>query len=91
VLTVQQAGRQGSSDLQVLAQATADGRAILTHNHRHYKRLQKSRPHAGIDSCTRDDDDMAGLAQRIHAAISAIPNLANQFVRVVRPNPQAKP
>jgi predicted nuclease of predicted toxin-antitoxin system len=91
-LTVQEAGRSGSADLVVLADATADGRAVLTHNHRHFKRLHAhAQPHAGIISCTRDDNDLAGLAQRIHDAITAVGNLANQFIRVVRPNPPAQP
>ena len=91
VLTVQQAGRSGSRDVQVLADATADSRAVLTHNHRHYKRLHAKQPHAGILSCTRDKDDLTGLAQRIHDAISAATDLANRFIRIIRPNPATKP
>jgi hypothetical protein len=92
VLTVQDAGRQGSPDPQVLADATADGRAVLTHNHLHFRRLHtRSQPHAGIISCTRDDQHLAALAQRVHDAIAAMPNLSNQFIRIVRPNPSAKP
>jgi hypothetical protein len=90
-LTVQEAGRRGSSDPQVLADATADGRAVLTHNHRHYKRLHGTQAHAGIISCTRDQDDLHGLAQRIHDAITASQNLTNQFIRVIRPNAPTKP
>ena len=92
VLTVQDAGRRGSPDPQVLADAAADGRAVLTHNHLHFKRLHtRSQPHAGIISCTRDDNDLPALAQRIHDAIAAVPNMANQFIRIVRPNPSGKP
>ena len=91
VLTVQEAGRRGSTDPQVLADAGADSRAVLTHNHRHYKRLHGTQVHAGIVSCTRDQHDLPGLAQRIHDAITAAQNLANQFVRIIRPNPPAKP
>jgi hypothetical protein len=91
VLTVQQAGRRGSSDPQVLSDATADSRAVLTHNHRHYRRLHARQAHAGIVSCSRDNDDLAGLAQRIHDAILAAPDLANQFIRIIRPNLPAKP
>ena len=91
VVTVQEAGRRGSSDSQVLADATADGRAVLTHNHLHYKRLHRRQSHAGIVSCTRDKDDLPGLAQRIHDAISAIADLANQFLRITRPNRPATP
>ena len=91
VLTVQEAGRRGSGDPEVLADATADSRAVLTHNHRHYRRFHTRQAHAGIVSCTRDKDDLPGLAQRIHDAITAAPNLANQFIRIIRPNPSAKP
>jgi hypothetical protein len=91
VLTVQEAGRQGGGDDKVLADATADNRAVLTHNRRHFKRLHKNHRHAGIVACTRDDDDMPGLAQRIHDAVSATPDLADQYIRIIRPNPQTKP
>src|SRR5437764_164491 len=92
VLTVQEAGRSGAADLVVLTDATADGRAVLTHNHRHFKPLHAgAQPPGGIISCTRDDHDLPGLAQRIHAAVTAAPNLANQFIRIIRPNPPAKP
>ncbi len=40
VVTVQEAGRKGSIDSQVLADGTADNRAVLTHNHRHYPNLR---------------------------------------------------
>lgn len=92
VLTVAEAGRCGTADPDVLVDATADGRAVLTHNHRHFKRLHaRGQPHAGIISCKRDDNDLPGLAQRIHDAITAVPNLANQFIRIIRPHPSAKP
>ena len=92
VLTVQEAGRRGKPDPEVLADATADGRAVLTHNHRHFQCLHAcGQPHRGIISCTRDDNDLPGLAQRIHGALTAAPNLFNQFVRIIRPNPSAKP
>lgn len=92
VLTVQEAGRCGMADPVVLADATADGRAVLTHNHRDYKRLHVTcQPHGGIISCTHDDKDLPGLAQRIHDAITAAPSLANHFLRSTRPTPSAKP
>lgn len=92
VLTVQEAGRCGADDADVLADATADGRAVLTHNHGHFNRLhRRSLAHGGIISCTRDENDLPGLAQRIHDAVTATPNLANQFIRIIRPNPPAKP
>jgi hypothetical protein len=91
VLTVQETGRGRSVDSQVLADATTDSRAVLTHNHRHYKRLHARQEHAGIVSCTRDKVDLPALAQRIHDAITIAPNLLNQFIRIIRPNPPAKP
>ena len=92
--TVQEAGRanQGIADAEVLADAAADLRAVLTHNHADFKRLHRQgRTHQGIISCTRDCRNHAGLAQRIHDAVTAVPSLANQFIRVTRPNLSAKP
>ena len=94
VRTVQQAGRagQGIGDAEVLADATADRRAVLTHNHPDFKRFHRQgQPHQGIISCTQDPHDRAGLAQRIHDALTAAPKLVNQFIRITRPNPPAKP
>lgn len=92
VQTVQEAGRSGKPDPEVLADATADGRAVLTHNHRDFQRLHVfGQPHAGIISCTRDDNNQPALAQRIHDAIAGVPNLANQFIRIVRPNSPSQP
>jgi hypothetical protein len=62
VLTVSEAGRCGGDDPDVLADAAADGRAVLTHNHNHFRRLHRTgRPHARIISCTRDDRDLRAL------------------------------
>jgi len=91
VLAVQEAGRSGTADSDVLADATADGRTVLTHNHRDYKRLHaRGLPHGGMISCTRDDYDLPGLAQRIHDTLTAAPILTNQFIRITRPNLSAK-
>lgn len=86
IVTVRQVGRSGRADQEVLADATADGRAILTHNHRHFKHLHPRNAHAGIVSCSRDSDDLQGLAERIHFAVVAHLDLANRFIRIVRPN-----
>jgi hypothetical protein len=94
VRMVQEAGRAGQQvdDAEVLADATADQRAVLTHNHADFRRLHRQgQPHAGIISCTQDPRDPADLAQRIHAAIGPLSDLANQYLRIVRPNPPAKP
>src|SRR5579862_5457357 len=82
VLTVQEAGRRRGSDAQVLADAAAAGRAVLTHNRWHFDRLHRQDPkHAGIISCTREDDKDA-LATRIDRAIASPP--AGQHIRVNR-------
>lgn len=85
VTTVQEAGRAGGSDPDVLADATAAGRAVLTYNRRHFYRVhQQSAAPAGIISCTWDADH-AALASRISQAIAAAGSLAGQYVRVNRP------
>ena len=94
VRTVQEAGRANQSidDATVLADATADQRAVLTHNHADFRRLhRKGLLHQGIISCTQDRWDPVGLAQRVHHAIAPLSDLANQFIRVIRPNPPATP
>ena len=94
VRTVQEAGLggQGIGDAEVLADAIAEQRAVLTHNHADFQRLHsRNRKHDGIISCTQDPQDHAGLAHRIHAAIVPLATLADQFIRVIRPNPSAKP
>lgn len=84
VLTVQDAGRRGSSNLQVLTDATIAGRVVLTLNHRHFVRLHRqSSAHQGIISCTNDSPD--SLAARIHHILTAIPDLTGRFVRITRP------
>jgi hypothetical protein len=85
MVTVQEAGRRGGSDAQVLADATADGRAVLTHNRWDFERLHRQDPaDAGILSCTRDDDPDA-LAARVDLAIKATGALAGQHVRINLP------
>src|SRR5215204_4518057 len=75
VPTAQAAGLRGVPDPGVLAFGTADGRAVLTHNRRHFIRLHAvAQPHAGIVVCTRDDADPVGLAGRAHRAIAGLPS-----------------
>ena len=70
VLTAQQDGRRSTPDPDILARAHALGRAVLTHNRRHFERLHRQgTPHSGIVSATRDDDVIA-LANRIHATLA---------------------
>lgn len=85
VLTVQEASQAGGDDPAVLAFATAQGRAVVTCNRRHFIRLHRQNSaHAGIIVCTRDQNHPA-LAMRIDQAIASCPALAGQLLRVVRP------
>jgi hypothetical protein len=52
VLTVQEAGQKGQKDPAVLAFASAQGRAVLTYNRRHFIRLHRqTSSHTGIVIC----------------------------------------
>lgn len=83
-LTAQEDGRQSKPDPDVLARAHALGRAVLTHNRRHYVRLHKQgAPHSGIVAATRDDD-VVGLAARIDAALASLAP-GRWCIRVNRP------
>ena len=76
---------RGTADADVLAAATADGRAVLTFNRRHFVRLHATvGHHAGIVVCT-EDRDYAGQAARIDAAARAATPLDGRLVRVHRP------
>jgi hypothetical protein len=71
----------------VLAFAHAAGRAVLTHNRKHFRHLHVAgTPHSGIVICTVDRD-VAALAERIHSAIEAEGDLVGKLIRVVRPPP----
>jgi predicted nuclease of predicted toxin-antitoxin system len=66
VVTAQQAGQanQAIPDSQVLAYATAHGRAVLTFNRRDFVCLHKitrasGGSHTGLIVCTKDDDDLS--------------------------------
>ncbi len=85
VVTAQEAGEQGHDDMRVLLRATSEGRCVLTFDRLDFKRLHRSTlSHAGIISCTRDNDCDA-LAERIHQAVTAAGNLTDQHLRVNRP------
>lgn len=89
VLTIQEAGKAGQKvpDEAVLADAYADGRAVLTHNRKHFLHLHGAQlNHAGIVVCTADLD-FEGLADRIDAAIESQTQLSGQLIRVNRPGP----
>jgi hypothetical protein len=70
----------------VLETATADRRAVLTLNRKHFVRLHHANPnHAGIVVCTVDAD-FEGQAQRIHDAVAGVGELAGLLLRVNRPS-----
>jgi predicted nuclease of predicted toxin-antitoxin system len=86
VLTVAEAGQAGLGipDDEVLVFAHAEGRALLTHNRKHFRNLHKSgHPHSGLVLCT-EDKDFDSLAARIHQALSQAMTLGGQVVRVTR-------
>lgn len=92
VITIQEIGLGGvgTPDPVVVATATRLSRAVLTLNRRHFFALHAADPHhAGIVACKDAQGDVVGLADRIDAAVSTLPYLAGQLVRVTRPNPPA--
>ena len=87
VLTVQEAGRgnQQFPDNEVLSLASAEERAVMTLNRKHFVRLhQESTKHAGIIVCTVDLD-YYGQAHRIHQAIKSYTTLEGLLIRINRP------
>lgn len=87
VLTTYESGQAGQAtpDEDVLAFVVAEGRTLVTLNRKHFIRLHREQPeHAGIVVCSFDPDFVA-LAQRIHAALVAQPQMAGQLVRINRP------
>jgi len=87
VLTTYETGDAGKSvpDEQVLAFATAAGRALVTINRKHFIHLHNANPdHAGIIVCSFDSD-FTGQANRIHAAIGSKAQLSGELIRINRP------
>jgi hypothetical protein len=87
VLTIQETGMAMlcTPDEDILSVATKDGRAVLTLNRKHFRRLHAEQSeHAGIIACTYDPNFDA-QADRIHAAVEPLDQLAGRLVRVNRP------
>ena len=85
VVTMSDIGRAGQSltDNAVLLLATADDRAVVTLNRRHFVRLHAADGrHAGIIVCSLDLD-FDSQAARIDAAIGSI-SAAGRLLRVNR-------
>ena len=88
VLTVLEAGNAGQKipDEKLLEFAIQQNRAVLTINRKHFIRLHRAVPdHTGIIACTYDVE-YGRQAQRIHEAIEAAGDLAQQLLRVNRPS-----
>jgi hypothetical protein len=87
VLTALEAGRAGLGipDEDVLAFALAAGRAVLTHNRKHFRKLHDAGlEHSGIVICT-EDRSFPGLAARIDAVLVAVADPSGRLIRVNRP------
>lgn len=90
VKTVQETGRAGLKwpDSEVLKDATAEGRAVLTLNRRDFIRLHRENPdHAGIIACTQNLDFIK-LAWKIDVPVKAETTLIGRVIRVYRPPSQ---
>jgi hypothetical protein len=84
VLTVLEDGRSAAPDRAILARAHALGRAVLTHNRRHFERLHRQgADHSGIVSATHDGDFPA-LAARLHTVLAGL-SPGRWCLRVNRP------
>jgi hypothetical protein len=86
VLTTADTGRAGDAipDPEVLAFASAQGRALPTLNRRDFVRLHlTSDRHHGIIVCTFDRD-FQRQARRIHQAIASEEDIRGKLVRVNR-------
>lgn len=87
VLTIQETGMGNRKvpDPEVLVFAHREQRALLTINRKDFRRLHhQSTAHSGIVICTRDID-FIGQANRIHETLQAYASLADQLIRVNRP------
>lgn len=93
VLTCREAGRAGLgvSDEEVLADALALGRIVLTQNRRDFIRLDREgHAHQGIVACTYDPD-AESLARRIDLAVAEQAEGTRWLIRVNRPPPGGAP
>ena len=72
-------------DLEILAFATSQQRAVLTHNRRDFIQLhQQNRRHGGIIACTFDAN-FERLANRIHSPLDRQESLTNPLFRINKP------
>lgn len=86
VLTIFEDGKanQRYPDEAVLVDASAKGRAILTINRKHFRRLHyRSAQHCGIILCTYDPD-FASQARRIDTILKGYNSLNGIIVQISR-------
>ena len=58
-------------DEEVLAFAHADGRAVLTHNRKHFRKLHNSgQPHSGVVLCTEDPSPLGSTRRYRESSLS---------------------
>ena len=85
VLSSLEAGNANAAvpDEEVLAFAAVSGRILLSHNRRHFLRIDRERTedHAGMVLCTFDPD-FTELARRIDAAVTRLHDMKNPVIRV---------
>ena len=93
VLTSMEADRANRqiSDDEVLRFATEESRSVLTLNRLDFLRLHRAVKgcHTGIITCTQDPD-FSALAERIHRAVEAEPDIDGKLIRIVRDQPQSE-
>lgn len=88
VLTTREAGNDnlGTPDDEVLSFASAQARAVLTRNRRHFIRLHRLQSdHSGIVVCTHNPDNEQ-LAACINNAVLPYSSLRGILLRVHRPS-----
>lgn len=84
VLTTQEAGNQSIADRAVMEFARSQGRAVVTLNRKHFRKLHQESPdHLGIIVCT-EDHNYCRLARNIDKKIEESPQLANQLLFVYK-------
>ena len=85
VLTAREAGQadQRIPDIEVLAYAIQQQRAIITQNHHDFIKLHKTiETHTGIIVCREDQKKPLQLTQRIHVKLLTHTSLNNKLIRV---------
>jgi hypothetical protein len=86
VLTTWESGSAGQaiSDAEVLAFAKEHRRVLIIFNRKHFIWLRhKNSAHVGVVVCTVDSNFEA-LAERIHAAFDATPDMTGRLIRLRR-------